>query len=360
MSWKNITICALLFGSLIGFKIYTGIPFLLGLLCLALFDFTKKNNRTLIIFFIALLLSLIQFLPFNASSGGLFFLPFEIPRGFIAQKQLGLSYIDQRWRIYTEHHNFPRLVEYGILMSVLYLIIQFGIKIIGFLPFKKLNQTLDQRKKIILFTILGSSVILGLFFYQKIGGANIWEFFLTASIILTIFTALTISQYLPGNKILRVLVLSLVVAITIPRWIYSVSTYIQSEYLSGFHGISNREMESYLFLKNQTPKNSLVLIMNQTKYTGYSSIDNVLTGRDLFFSGQGVSQSRSQEYLKRQHDIDLIKNAKDPAIVNSTLKKNNINYLYFYKYPDLKADLTKLSITKEFSSDHVSIYKVIY
>ena len=99
------------------FKIYIGIPFMLGLFFLSLIKGLKRSFSVLWSFIIASILSLIQFLPFNASSGGLSFLPVEVPREFIAQKALNLGFIDQRWTIYMTHHNYLRLLEYGILMT---------------------------------------------------------------------------------------------------------------------------------------------------------------------------------------------------------------------------------------------------
>ena len=190
LSWKNILIVGILIGSLIGFKVYMGIAFLIGFSFLGFFGLLKKKFSYVWIIIVAAFFSALQFLPFNAGSGGLSFLLFEVPRGFIAQKGFGLGFIDQRWTIYLQHHNYFRLFEYGFLITLLYLIVQFGIKFFGFFPSKKAVKILGSDLFVLFYSILISSLILSLFFYQKVGGGNIWQFLLPLSLMLTIFASL--------------------------------------------------------------------------------------------------------------------------------------------------------------------------
>ncbi|MBU2632558.1 hypothetical protein KKG52_02470, partial [Patescibacteria group bacterium] len=190
ISKKNIFIVGLLFGSLMGFKIYLAIPLIFGLFCMAFFNTIKKNFSYLFIFIIASIFFAIQFLPLNASSGGLFYLPFNIPREFFVQRAFDMSYIDLRLKIYSDHNNYFRLLEYGILMSIGYLLIQFGVKFFGVIPLRKTVKIIGLDLYVFFYSSLIFSFILGLFFFQKIGGANIWEFFLFSSLMLSILASL--------------------------------------------------------------------------------------------------------------------------------------------------------------------------
>ena len=299
LSLKNVVIVATLIGSLIGFKIYMGIPFLLGLFFMSIPRIIKNKFTYFWMFVIAAVLSAIQFLPFNSNNGGLFFLPFEVPRGFIAQKALNLGFIDQRWTIYLAHHNYFRLLEYGLFMTAVFLIVQFGVKILGFLPLRRTVKILGTDFSVLLYSILISSLILSLFFYQRVGGGNIWEFFLAVSLMLTILASLNLSLILAKlNKIVTVVIIILIVIFTIPSWVNFVSFYLQADYFSSFHGIPTAEFKSYDFLKNNSPKDSTLLLIDEPSYKCPSSIANVLTQRNLFFSGPGVSQIITPEYLE--------------------------------------------------------------
>lgn len=358
-SLKILFLSGLMVGSVIGFKIYFGIPILFGLFCLTIFHLFQKKFATLFILIIAVLLSAIQFLPFNASSGGLLFLPFEIPRQFFAQKQMNMSYIDQRWRIYLEHNNIPRLFEYGLFMSIIYFLMQFSIKLIGVIPVRKIAKIIGTDYYIFLYSIFFVSIILGLFFYQKVGGANIWEFFLPVSLILSIFTALIIGVFLQNKpKIIQIIILFLIVLILIPRWLESTVGNISDVFSPEFHGIINNEYQAFLYLENNTPPNSLILIMNPAVNFIKANETIIFTQRPLYYSGIGVTQNETPEIRRRKKVLENILVETRPEEITKLLKNNKIKYLLFYNPPKTKINITKLPVKKVFSNNLTSIYKV--
>jgi len=362
ISWKNIVIVGLLFGSLMGFKVYFGIPFILGLLCLAFLDGLKRNFSSFWIFVIASVLSLAEFIPFNSSSGGLFFLPLDIPREFFVQKIMNLGWLDQRWGIYLANHNYLRLIEYGVLMAVGFLIFQLGIKIIGFFPTKNTVNTLGKHFYLFLYSVLSASIILGMFFYQKVGGANIWEFFMTASMILAITVSLNLTPFLVKlNKKMLFIAIAILFVLVLPRWVRAINENIDTVYLSGNSGISNAELNAYSFLKNNTPENSNLLLIGQQRYVHYSSIVNVLAERNLFFSGEGVSQIITPEIKRRENDVNFIKLSKDDRKVDQMLKKDKINYVVLYNDAPIATNTALLKnkyLTQMFSNKPMKIFKV--
>jgi hypothetical protein len=342
-----------------GFKIYFAIPLILGVFCMAIFSVFKKNFSTLWIFVIASVVFLIQYLPFSAGSGGLFFLPFDIPRGFFAQQGLGLTFLDQRWGIYYAHHNTFRLIEYGVLMSIGYLLAQFGVKLFGLIPLRRTIKTTGLGLYIFLYSTVLASLTLTLFFYQKVGGANIWEFLFPTSLVLAILVALNISLLLSKfNKIIMLVIVGIIIIITIPRWIYSVNLYLQVNYLSGFHGVSSMELKSYEYIKDNTPKDSNVLLIGQAYAVSFSSIGSVFTERNLFLGGTGVSQLNTPEILERKRDFEAITTSTDTRVVGAILKKDKINYVAIYKNPLSKVTTINASLQQVFSNKTSKIFKV--
>jgi hypothetical protein len=358
ISWRNVFIIGLLFGSLVEFKIYIGIPFLIGLFGFSVFHVLKKKLIPLVIFIVASVFTALQFLPFSSSGSNLFFLPFDIPREFMAQSILASSYFDLRWTIYFQHHNYLRLLEYGIIMSVIYFIVQFGIKLFGFFPLRKTIKTLGFDFSVFLYSVFLSSLILGLFFYQKIGGANIWEFFLPISVILSIMISLNLALYLPKNKFIKRILILLIVVIVIPRWFYSLGVYFKLDYFSGFHGIYNSELESYSYFRNNTPENSLVLFADPPSYTGYASLASIFSDRNLFLSGEGVSQVVTSEISRRRKDVKIIKTSIDVNKVDAILKKDNINYIYLNSSSVLPVSTVSPTLREVFSNKSGKIFKV--
>ena len=364
LSRKNILIIGILIGSLIGFKVYIGIPFLLGFSFLSLFGFLKKNYAYLGIIIIAGVLSMAQFLPFNAKSGGLFFLLLEVPRGFIAQKGLNMSYIDQRWSIYLKHNNYFRLFEYGLFMTGIYLLVNFGVKLIGFLPLKKTLKILGTDFSVLLYSILLPAFIMSMFLYQKVGGGNIWQFLLPVSLILTILASLNLSVMLSKlNKAVIIMIFVLIIIFMFPSYINFMTYYFKADYLSSFHGISSSELKSYDYLKNNSSKNSMLLLIDQPSYSDCAavSIAKVVTQRNLFFSGTGVSGVVFPEYLRREKDVAFIKTSQDEKKVIETLKNDDIDYVLIYNNTPIATNsplLRNKFLKKVFSNQSAKIFEV--
>jgi hypothetical protein len=302
--------------------------------------------------------SAIQFLPFNTSSGGLFLLPFDIPREFIAQGALKLGFIDQRWSIYLLHHNYFRLAEYGILMTVVYLTAQFGIKILGLVPLKKTMATLGNNYFLFLEAIVGGAFVMGLFFYQKVGGANIWEFFMSASPVLAIIVSLNIALYLSKSRVVVYAAMLFIIVFAMPRWVDSAGRYLQTDYLSGFHGISNSELASYDYIEENTPKEANILFTDGRKAYPASSLVSILTQRNLFLSGTGVSQITTPQIARRIADVAVINISLDAKKVNAILKKDKIDYLYVYSSFVLPVATESSSLKKIFSNNSGTIFKI--
>jgi len=361
-SLRNILLIGFLIGSLIGFKIYMGLGFLMGFGLLALFGLAKKKYSYVWIIIIAGILSAIQFLPFNAKSGGLYFVLLETPRGFIAQKGLSLGWVDQRWSIYWQHHNYLRLFEYGIFMTLVYLVAQFGVKMLGFVPLKRTLKILGTDFFVLLYSIFLLSLFVSMFFYQKVGGGNIWQFLLPVSLTLTILASLNLSVILEKlNKILAAMIIVAIVIFAIPSWINFTAYYFRLDYLSPFHGISSSELSSYDFLKNNSPKNSTLLLIDQPSSTCREvSIAKVLTQRKLYFSGTGV-WGTSAESVKRKRYASIIKASANNELVGKLLKNDGINYIVLYRNTPIATNsplLRNKFLNKVFSNSSTEIFKV--
>jgi hypothetical protein len=180
--------------------------------------------------------------------------------------------------------------------------------------------------------------------------------------ILAITVSLNLTIFLEKlNKKTLFIVVALLLILILPRWVYSVNQNFNLDYLSGYHGINNVELNVYSFLKNDTPKNSEVLLLDQPIYMYYSSIVSVLAERNLFFSGIGVSQIITPEYTRREKDVALVKNSKDDKKVIQTLKSDSINYLVIYNDTPIATNSPLLKnkfLEKVFSNKSAKVFKV--
>jgi hypothetical protein len=333
LSKHIIILCAFLFSSLLEFKVYTGITIMLGFAVFAVYGLFKKQYDRVVVFLLSSALGAAVFFPGTSSSGGLFFLPFDIPRDFVTQSVLGLRDWGLRWRIYQDHANYIRIIQYGLYMTGVYFLIQFGAQLIGLIPLAKTRKILGNDRFIFLYTSVCAGIVLSLFFYQKVGGANIWEFLLPAGIILSLLTSLTLSLLLEKRRgAISVLVISLVVLLVLPRWIDSIRMYANDEYLTGFHGVDQETYLSYLMIAEFVSLDDVIVIVNHPGHVAYVSVAKALTEKSLFLSGEGVRQQDTPEILKRRAIVKKLQEGKVEEEL-SELKKYNVAYLYYYGIP---------------------------
>lgn len=181
--------------------------------------------------------------------------------------------------------------------------------------------------------------------------------------MLTIFVSLNLSLILSKlSKAIAAVAIILIVIFTIPSWINFVNNFIYFDYLSPFHGVTAAELKSYDFLRDNLPKDSMVLLIDQPSYNSCpASLAKVLTERNLFFSGPGASQIITSEYIKREKDVAFIKNSSVDEKVNEILKKNAINYVVIYNDSPIATNspiLKNKFLDKVFSNEAAKIFKV--
>jgi hypothetical protein len=177
-------------------------------------------------------------------------------------------------------------------MSAVYLFIQFGIQLIGLIPMRRLRIVLGADRYIFIYFSILSGLVMSLFFYQKVGGANIWEFLLCAGILLSFLASLMLTLFLEKrSKIVTIISVVVIAGLILPRWFDTVSIYVREEYLSGFHGVDAPTYDSYIYLKDNVALGDVIAIVNHPEHVAYVSIAKVISQRDLFLSGEGVRQT---------------------------------------------------------------------
>lgn len=243
-------------------------------------------------------------------------------------------------------------------MSGIYFVIQFGILLVGLVPFKSTIKSYGSLLFFMYPAIL-VSIIMGLLFYQRVGGANIWEFFLAGVPFLELIVASNIAGLVEKrSEGLKYFVITAVILFTIPQWIISVTGYIHDEYFVPFHGVSNTELATFNFLKNNTSQNSIVLVLGQTRYVAYASDISLFAERDLYLSGEGVRQQKTPVILHREDVLHLLRTTTDQEAIASLLAKEHVNYLYVYNnlYPGIFGD--KDHLVQQFTNQVATIYKI--
>lgn len=235
-SFFSGVLAAVVLGSLIGFKIYTGLFALVGLAAIGVYFLVKNQWKNLTIPVLALIVSLAIYLPVNGPSGGLIFNGLYRFDNFISQPEFGLQNLE-----------LARLTGawyLEILFFGAYVIFLYGTSLLAWLQTKKTLGVIPLEFNIFLILASVVTAIVGLFFLQNIGGLNTVQFLIALYFVGALYAALAAARFPRW-------VLALVILLTIPRPIYEVLGNIQMIKNQQGLTISNSELEALNFLKNQ-------------------------------------------------------------------------------------------------------------
>lgn len=352
---------AMILGSLIGFKVYTGLFALTGLAGLGIYFLYKKNFRMLAILLIAPILSLAIYLPVNASSGGLFFTGLWIFDNFIVQKDLGLLQWELAKVNYQEHHSWLRVTQYETTFIEIYLVATFGSKLLGLFQTKKSLAPLPKQLHIFLVSGLIVNLILGLFFQQSTGGSNTFNFLVSVFLIGSIYTALTCT-YLTHrfNKKFAVFLIVLIMLVTIPRVTYESVKNLKQIATQQGSLIDKDELNAYQYLRQNTTTNSLILVDTSNLPLSHDSpFMSLFTDRHIYLSGQGILASHGINYAEREKVINNLLTTDNPQITRGIINQNKIDYIVLSAQKILPSEAKACFLSTIFTNQKVRIVKPI-
>lgn len=347
---------ALLFASLIGFKIHTALPLFIGLFIFGCYALLKKQFSSIVILCFTAVLVLAIYLPVNKSAGGLLFTPFWITRDFAVQPLLHISSFELARETYAIHNNGFGVFRMDIIMLVLFLVCQIGVRSVGFIPYRPFLRALSFPGTIVLYTAIIAGIILGTFFYEQTGGANIFNFFLTSSLLLSIPAAYLVGALLQ-KRYVGLFVLIFLLLFTLPRWIYR--THLSFLYFQKSTPIIwNGQLQAMEFIARHTDPRSVVLVFNKGQWDYRYPYVSIFTQRDMFSSGEWVLGNHDvYDYKSRDQVKETLLTSTDPYLARNLLQKNHIDILYFYGNPVLPKGSNGAGIKKIFQNGYNTIYQ---
>ncbi|MEK7559106.1 MAG: hypothetical protein AAB521_02265 [Patescibacteria group bacterium] len=359
--WYTGLLMALVLGSLIGFKVYTGIFALSGLALLGGYFLISRNFRMIPPLIITLILSLVIYLPVNNNAGGLYFTGLWLFENFIVQPVLGLERLELARVIYVQHHSWLRVLQYELIFFSLFVVSIFGSKLIGIFQTKKSLSLLPSGLNIFMAGGFIVSAIAGFFFQQSSGGANTFNFLVSIFIIGSIYTSLACFYWIGKvSSKFKIVIVILVLLLTLPRVAHEVSNNIM--YLVKKEGflIENSELQGLNYIKEKTAKSSLVLVDNRgfemDKDSPYISF---MADRPMFLSGKGILESHGIDTSEKLLLANTIFMSSNVTEVCTILFKNRISYIYLSTHDNLPIEKSASCLKNVFQNKKVKILRVL-
>lgn len=346
----------LVWGVLIEFKAYAGILMLGSLGIITVFKIFQKQFLFVAVAGLTLALSLLVFLPNNAGSNQLItFSPLWLVRTMVeSEDRLGwvrllMTMQSGVW--------YKVIAAYGIGI-VLFIIGNLGFRAIAFL-----NPKIFLRFGL-LSLLSGLGLILALLFLQEGTGWNIVQFFYYTLMIQGIFAGLVIGSVSRIPKLLTCGVLAVVVILTIPTSLNTLSQYLPKRppaKLSTQEAFALRQLAaapdgvvlSPVFEEKLTKK--YVAPKPLFAYAS-SSYVSAFSGKPSFLADSINLDILGIDYKARVNTTREI--LKGTINSHQLLSDNNISYIYLPKKTTGLLDEGKVGIEKLFENDEVIIYKV--
>lgn len=350
-------ILVIIFGSIVGMKVHTGIMVIGSLFFLSLYFLLRKEFKFLYLGVGSLIIFLIIYLPVNIGAGGPVIAPFELTsRTFAAQQGLGIINFEQARQIYQSHNNFLQVLRMDITMLIIFLLAQLGIRNIGFIPFRKTVKKLTLPLWIFLYGGIVSSVLFGILFIQPVAPGDIFNSILSASLFLLVITVITLNNFLKDkSKLLIILFVAFLLILTLPRWVYKTAT-VSSYFTFSNADIPSEEVSAGEFLKSNKMEGNL-LVFNENRLDAHSSYVSFLSDKNTYLSGQVIMSRHGINPTERERIVEDIYSSGDEKKVEELLKSENISYLYFYEDDELAIDEESIGLQPIFKNEKVRIYK---
>lgn len=367
------TLCIMLAGSLVAFKVYGAIVILasLGLAGLAQAIKDKRFN-ILILFSLSSLLSALLYLPNSQSSSS--FLIWEpwwfIRTMVVAPDRLNWLDLELRRQTYIYESNWKRVLQLEITAFLIFFFGNLGTRFLGLLYLPKFLKTFFNSYLTMIITLICLvSLLFPLFFLQKGVASNTIQFLQYFLLLFGILSAITVNEISKRVKIkfLNIALAILVIFLSVPTQLSLINSFYNR---LPFAKIEKEELSALKFLRENSNETSIILTPPYNKYLNLSSpVPQIWDWSDTSYV---AALSERSAYLEDTEQVDimgyklndraalqeLIFSENDPQFVEQKLKEETINYLYFPIALKPKADLTKTALQKVFTNSTVEIWRV--
>jgi len=379
--WGIVTI--LIFASLVGVKVYYGIFVILGLglvISLSILNWLIRNNKShglkvrvhktfeeqkyLALFGILLcVISALIFIPANKSAGGVGWYPLEWSKIFLGADVLNWQGWFLRMQVYEAAHNSKAIIFYDALAILITLFCVHGTRLLGLLPSREIYRKLGR--EIVIFLIPGLIIfhVLGLFTLQASGGLNVFNFFVVATVVMSILSGMLLDNYsLSLKKPFITIFLLILIILTVPRVAYEVVGNIQAlmDPKNNSFLVTNAELSAFKMIREVTPQNYIIQSHPNNAQDTITPYVAFFSDRLSFLTGTQLQETHNQPLSARENKLKDIFTSKDPVSFFGQARAAGINILYLKK--DKEEELifnpdTRL-FTKLYENKEVVVYRI--
>ncbi len=349
-------------GTLIAFKVYAGLLFLGGMGVVSVWNFWQKREITLAaVFFPALLLSLVLFIPINGQDAGSFlvFLPGWFLRSMVESPDR-VQIIDWilRENTYAAAGNTLAIIRYRLVELVIYLVGNLGIRVFGLAVvislLKKIKNLVSA--DVYLLSAAAAGLIIPLLFVQNGSIANTVQFSYYSLIIFGLWTALFLNNLVRKYPFwIKTVLVAVFFVLAIPT---SVKLWYGAVFPAQTMGVGVDFLQAFSYLQTATAKDTVVLV--PASPANIASLEvGTLSQRRVYYSDRLMAENTQKNFQLREKNLQKFYHSQDTGWNTSLLKDNNISYVYVDKSTNPDFNPRYYPLTRVFSNKTVDIYQVL-
>lgn len=358
--YSYLLLAGVLLGITYGFKAYASLIGLVSLLIAGIWQVYRNRHAHILAFgFVpGLLICAALHLVTNSSGEGLIFAP-----GWLLQKMVtdtdrlgNLSSLAVRQTLYQTDKAWFKLGVIYAIQTLLYIIGNLGVRVVGlFLVWRWLKHWPLDTIQVYLVSIIGSSLLVPLLFYQAASAYNIVQFGQYALLITAVISAWWWQELL-GSRLKPIISLALV-ALAVPTSVMNVRS--QLDITNRGERVSPESLLGYAYLNQETEVLATVLTHPQSRHN-YLMLIPALANRRTFYSGEvmaDLAAIRTDERLQMSQEffnnLTLLERRLE------LLDHMQVDYIYLEDPQTrfLESSASALGLTSVYENDNVRIYK---
>ena len=346
---------------------------------IGIYSFIKHKNALLLGLFTALALSNVVLLKIVSPTAESFLLfePLWFTRTMMVVK---LDNVD--WELRRQHYlslgtlkAWLRIIQLEVSAIILFIVGNSGMRIIGFYTATKNLFKKEKTFDLLLISASIGSIVSILFFVQKGLIYNLIQFMQIHLHLLGIYAGVTLATLSRKikNRRLKITLIVIILALTVPT---SIGTLIE------FYGlghkplaiVSNAELSALNWVKDNTPKDSLILTKPFDKNAHYQYHQHPLpiyswysTPYVTVYTDRKVMISAEEQLLITKHDLkeeignnNRIFTALDKSWNKDYLEENQIDYIYAHRNElDVPLDPEGEYLSVAYENEEAVVYQVL-
>lgn len=214
------------------------------------------------------------------------------------------------------------------------------------------------------------SFVFPLLFLQKGVAGNTIQTFQYMLLITGIIAGVSQSQIINlfRNKFIKTIFATTIIILSIPTQIALIYDFYSKPPLAK---INKSEMEALEFVKEKTPKNSIIVSPPFNQYSKFRNQETpeiwawfdtsyiaAFSERKVFFADYEQMDIMGYDIKTRQDIQKMIFSTKDPKKFVNILKENKIDYLYIPKELNEEIEIPYQTLNKVFENQGIVIWQV--